>query len=143
MATADAVAAALEVSLAAPAMAPARDPVREPPAAADGDPDARTRREREVLDLLCRRQTDAEIAAALSVSRRTVQAHVSHILAKLGAPNRRAAVALAARRGLIRPPDQPANGVPPTDAFLPGGAHLGAPHIADGAQGAGGSGGQP
>jgi DNA-binding CsgD family transcriptional regulator len=60
-----------------------------------------TYREQDVLALLCRRQTDAEIAAQLFVSPRTVSSHVSSILAKLGAANRRDAAAIAARLGLI------------------------------------------
>ena len=59
-----------------------------------------TRREREVLDLICARQTNAEIAATLFISVKTVDHHVSAVLAKLGAPNRNAAAAQAARLGL-------------------------------------------
>jgi non-specific serine/threonine protein kinase len=55
-----------------------------------------TRREMEVLDLLSRRATDREIADALSISPRTVEHHVSHILAKLGLDTRRDAAAWAA-----------------------------------------------
>jgi predicted ATPase/DNA-binding CsgD family transcriptional regulator len=61
-----------------------------------------TRREREVLALLCQRQTDPEIAAALFLSPRTASNHVANILAKLGVPNRREAAALAARQGLVQ-----------------------------------------
>jgi predicted ATPase/DNA-binding CsgD family transcriptional regulator len=55
-----------------------------------------TAREREVLDLVSRRATDREIADALSISPRTVEHHVSHILAKLGLSTRRDAAAWAA-----------------------------------------------
>jgi excisionase family DNA binding protein len=55
-----------------------------------------TRREREVLRLISRRATDREIADTLSISPRTVMHHVSNILAKLGATNRREAAARAA-----------------------------------------------
>jgi non-specific serine/threonine protein kinase len=61
---------------------------------------ALTRREREVLGLLCQHLTNAEIAERLFVGVRTVDSHVAHLLAKLGAANRREAVASAVRRGL-------------------------------------------
>ena len=57
-------------------------------------------REREVLALLAKRYTDKEIAEALFISRRTAETHVKHVLAKLGAANRREAAALAARHDL-------------------------------------------
>ena len=60
-----------------------------------------TRREREVLALLCKRQTDSEIAKQLFLSTRTVESHVRNILGKLGAANRREAAALAARLALV------------------------------------------
>jgi non-specific serine/threonine protein kinase len=60
-----------------------------------------TPREAEVLRRLVAGQTDREIAAALFLSRRTVQDHVSHLLAKLGVANRTAAAAVAVRDHLI------------------------------------------
>ena len=60
-----------------------------------------TQREREVLAFLCRRYTDAEIAAALFISPRTVNHHVARILDKLGAVNRREAGAIAASHDLV------------------------------------------
>jgi predicted ATPase/DNA-binding CsgD family transcriptional regulator len=60
-----------------------------------------TYREQDVLVLLGQRHTDAEIAAQLSISPRTVHSHVAHLLAKLGATNRREAAAIAARLGLL------------------------------------------
>ena len=56
-----------------------------------------TPREAEVLTLLTRGYTNREIAAALVISVRTAGVHVSHILRKLGAPNRREAAAIAHR----------------------------------------------
>ncbi|MBA2608907.1 MAG: AAA family ATPase, partial [Actinobacteria bacterium] len=47
-----------------------------------------TRREAEVLAALGKRLTNAEIAAQLYLSERTVESHVSSLLRKLGAPNR-------------------------------------------------------
>jgi DNA-binding CsgD family transcriptional regulator len=44
--------------------------------------------------------TSAAISAELFISAKTVDHHVSAILAKLGAPNRNAAAAQAARLGL-------------------------------------------
>jgi DNA-binding CsgD family transcriptional regulator len=58
-----------------------------------------TRREREVLGLLCQRLTDSEVAERLFISPRTAEAHVAHLLAKLGVRNRREAVALAVEQG--------------------------------------------
>jgi non-specific serine/threonine protein kinase len=60
-----------------------------------------TRRERDVLALLCARLSDLEIAEQLFLSPRTVEGHVSHILSKLGVENRRDAAATAARLGLV------------------------------------------
>jgi DNA-binding NarL/FixJ family response regulator len=59
-----------------------------------------TRREREVLELICAGHSNAEIAAKLFLSTRTVDHHVSAVLARLGAPTRGAAAAHAARLGL-------------------------------------------
>jgi non-specific serine/threonine protein kinase len=90
---------------------PARDRIdetRQPPsvpslawlAAAVVTP-ALTNREQDVLALLCQHLTNAEIAARLSIGPRTVGTHVEHLLAKLGAANRREAAAIAVRRGLV------------------------------------------
>ena len=58
---------------------------------------ALTPREEEILRLLCARQTNAEIAAELFLSIRTVESHVRNLLGKLGAENRREAAATATR----------------------------------------------
>jgi DNA-binding CsgD family transcriptional regulator len=60
-----------------------------------------TRREREILNLLCQRLTDREISDHLFISQRTVASHVSNILQKLGASNRREAAAISARHALF------------------------------------------
>src|SRR5262249_39339200 len=62
-----------------------------PRTATRADPLQLTRREREVLDLIRDAHTNAEIAAKLFISTRTVDHHVSAILAKLGVPTRAAA----------------------------------------------------
>ena len=56
-----------------------------------------TPREAEVLALVARGLTNREIAAALVISVKTASVHVSHILRKLDAPNRREAAAIAHR----------------------------------------------
>jgi DNA-binding CsgD family transcriptional regulator/tetratricopeptide (TPR) repeat protein len=73
-----------------------------PRAATRHHPLGLTRREQEVLDLICAGFSNAEIAAKLFISARTVDHHVSSVLAKLGAPTRGAAVAQATRLGLAR-----------------------------------------
>jgi DNA-binding NarL/FixJ family response regulator len=62
-----------------------------------------TRRESEVLDFLADGLTNAEIAARLYVSMKTVDTHVGNILSKLGVRNRREAVARAQRYGSQAP----------------------------------------
>jgi DNA-binding CsgD family transcriptional regulator/tetratricopeptide (TPR) repeat protein len=71
-----------------------------PRTATRADPLGLTRREREVLGLICAGHTNAEIAGKLFISAKTVDHHVSAVLAKLGAPTREAAAAHAARLGL-------------------------------------------
>jgi DNA-binding NarL/FixJ family response regulator len=56
-----------------------------------------TPREAEVLRLVARGYTNREIAATLVISEKTAGVHVSHILRKLDAPNRREAAAIAHR----------------------------------------------
>ena len=63
--------------------------------------DLLTPRERAVLQLLARGWSDKEIAAELGIGRRTVSTHVAAIRAKLGAPSRSAAAAIAARDRLV------------------------------------------
>jgi DNA-binding CsgD family transcriptional regulator/tetratricopeptide (TPR) repeat protein len=60
-----------------------------------------TQREREVLELICDCFTNAEIAAELVISIRTVDHHVSAILTKLGAPTRTDAAKHAVQLGLV------------------------------------------
>jgi DNA-binding NarL/FixJ family response regulator len=56
-----------------------------------------TPREVEVLTLVSRGYTNREIAQTLVISVKTASVHVSHILRKLDAPNRREAAAIAHR----------------------------------------------
>jgi DNA-binding NarL/FixJ family response regulator len=56
-----------------------------------------TRRELEVLDLVVAGSTNRQIAERLFISEKTASVHVSRILTKLGAADRREASALARR----------------------------------------------
>jgi NarL family two-component system response regulator LiaR len=61
-----------------------------------------TQRELEVLALIVEGLTNPDIADRLVVSRSTVKAHVSNILAKLNASNRSEAVSIALKHKLLR-----------------------------------------
>ena len=63
-----------------------------------------TRREHEVLDLLGVGMANAEIAERLFISERTVDHHVSAVLAKMNVRSRGAAVRKAVRAGILKAP---------------------------------------
>jgi two-component system, NarL family, response regulator LiaR len=64
-------------------------------------PEALTEREAEVLKLLARGKANKQIANSLYVSEKTVKAHVSSILMKLGIQSRTQAALHAVRTGLL------------------------------------------
>jgi DNA-binding CsgD family transcriptional regulator len=64
-----------------------------------------TDRELAVLALVGQGRTNAEIGAALFISRKTASVHVTNILRKLGVGSRVQAAAVGFRAGLIRAPD--------------------------------------
>jgi pimeloyl-ACP methyl ester carboxylesterase/DNA-binding CsgD family transcriptional regulator len=74
----------------------ARAPARRTPTMTQLSP-----REREVLVVVARGMTNAEIAAALDLSEHTVKRHVANILTKLNLANRSAAAAFAVQHGLL------------------------------------------
>ena len=63
--------------------------------------DALTQRERQVLALMVKGISNAQIAEQLVLSRSTVNFHVSNVLGKLGAASRTEAVSIALQHRLI------------------------------------------
>ncbi len=59
-------------------------------------------REIEVMTLVARGSSNAEVATALRISEATVKSHLVHVFAKLGVASRTAAVAAVHRQGIVR-----------------------------------------
>ncbi len=66
-----------------------------------GLPDPLTPREQEILTLIARGKSNAEIAAELFISLPTVKTHVGRVLSKTSSRDRVQAVLFAFRRGLV------------------------------------------
>jgi DNA-binding CsgD family transcriptional regulator len=96
---ADAVAAKLRRALRSAGVSSVPGRRRAP---ARSNPQGLTARQLEVLEALSDGSTNAELAARLYVSEKTVDHHVSAILRKLDVPNRREAVRRARELGVLR-----------------------------------------
>ena len=81
----------------------ARDIPRGPRPATRANPAHLTPREAEILTLMAAGSTNAEMATHLFLSPKTVEHHISAILAKLSARSRREAIQTARNLGVLPP----------------------------------------
>jgi DNA-binding NarL/FixJ family response regulator len=77
----------------------------KPKSRGGGLPDGLTRREAEVLTLIARGHSNAEIARELFISEATVKTHINNLFAKANLRDRAQAVTYAFRNGLARDDD--------------------------------------
>ena len=83
---------------------------RGPRATTRQNPFGLTAREMEILGCLTKGLTNGRIGATLHVSPKTVDHHVSSVLAKLGAASRGEASRIAVEKQLLAPPPAPRHG---------------------------------
>lgn len=85
----------------------------------DGVPEAGrnqlTRRELDILEFVAARYTNAEIAAALTISKRTVESHVSALRRKVGVSDRPSLIEVGRRLTATRPTATPRMLIDPAD----------------------------
>jgi DNA-binding CsgD family transcriptional regulator len=79
-----------------------RPPAPTPRRRAKGAFEGLTAREREIAALIAQGQINREIADTLIIGERTVETHITNILAKLGFTSRRQIAAWAVEKGLMR-----------------------------------------
>ncbi len=73
-----------------------------------------TPREREVLTLMARGMSNADVAVELFISEATVKTHLARVMMKLGVREKAQAVAAAYQTGLVQAPTRSPSGQPPS-----------------------------